>query len=169
MANRRPNKADALVFKALQRAVEQDRLRIYLDYSKINRPQSPVYDAWECLLPVLVPVIIGLLLIISVGVLFGLLFIVVMILVYSTYIKKRMHRILVERTKKFMVDSYDNCCDLWEFGGIVLVNSLNKKIGCVSPEGDWKDFVVINYADLMVDKSKNEENTKPEDKAADRK
>ena len=64
MARKSPNKADALVYKALQKAIEQDRLRVYLDYARINRPQSPVYDPWECLLPVLVPVIIGLLLII---------------------------------------------------------------------------------------------------------
>lgn len=162
MARKTPNKADLLVFKALQRAVEQDRLRVYLDYGRINRPQSPIYDPWECLLPILVPVMIGLILIISVGVLFGLLFIVVMILVYSTYFKKKMHKKVIERTKQYLVKSFDNCDDLWNFGGIVLVNAQNKKIGCVSPEGDWKDFVVINYADLMVEKDNNE---KPEAKS----
>ncbi len=162
MARKSPNKADALVYKALQKAVEQDRLRVYLDYAKVNRPQSPVYDPWECLLPVLIPVMIGLLLIVGVGVLFGLLFIVVMILVYSTYVKKIMHKKLIERTKRFLTADYDNCCKLWEFGGIVLVNTQNKKIGCVAPEGDWKDFVVLNYADLMVDHNNEKSEQKQE-------
>lgn len=52
-----------LIYKALNRAIENDRLRIYLDYGKINRLGSPVYDPWECLLPILVPVLVGLLLI----------------------------------------------------------------------------------------------------------
>lgn len=162
MVKKNPNKADMLVFKALQKAVEQDRLRVYLDYAKINKPQSPVYDPWECLLPILVPVILGLILIIGVGVLFGLLFMVIMILAYSTYVKKKVHRRLVERTKRFLTDSFDNCVRLWEFGGIVLVNARDKRLGCVAPEGDWKDFVVLNYADLMVENNtheKSKENT----------
>lgn len=65
---KKPSKADMLIYKALNRAIENDRLRIYLDYGKINRPGSPVYDPWECLLPILVPVLVGLLLIFSVGV-----------------------------------------------------------------------------------------------------
>ena len=60
---KKPSKADTLIYKALNRAIENDRLRIYLDYGKINRPGSPVYDPWECLLPILVPVLVGLLLI----------------------------------------------------------------------------------------------------------
>ena len=44
MARKSPNKADALVYKALQKAIGQDRLRVYLDYARINRPQSPDYD-----------------------------------------------------------------------------------------------------------------------------
>ena len=66
-------------FHALKAAVNQDKLRIYLDYGKINRPLSPVYDPWECLLPILIPVLIGLLLIVCVGVIFGLLFIIGMV------------------------------------------------------------------------------------------
>ena len=87
MSSKSPNKADLLVYKALKTAISQDKLRIYLDYGKINRPQSPVYDPWESLLPVLVPVLIGLALIIGVGVIFGLLFIGVMVEVFSVYFK----------------------------------------------------------------------------------
>lgn len=145
------NRADKMTFHALQKAVELDKLRIYLDYGRINRPGSPVYDAWECLLPILIPVLIGLMLIICAGVLFGLLFIAAMVVVYSTYFKKKIYRKVIERTKQYLVSNYENCEKLWLFGGLVLVNAENKKIGCVSPEGDWKEFVVINFSDLMID------------------
>ena len=62
----KPSKADLLIYKALNKAIEKDQLRIYLDYGKINRPGSPVYDAWENLLPVLTPVLTGLILKLSV-------------------------------------------------------------------------------------------------------
>lgn len=156
-------RADKLTFHALQKAVELDKLRIYLDYGRINRPGSPVYDAWECLLPILIPVLIGLMLVICAGVIFGLLFIAAMVVVYSTYFKKKIYRKVIERTKHYLVSGYDNCEKLWEFGGLVLVNAENKKIGCVSPEGDWKEFVVINFSDLMIDAK---EETKDEKKPA---
>ena len=79
------NRADILAFNALQRAVEQDKLRLYMDYGRINRPTSPIYNPWENLLPILVPVLIGLLLILTVGVIFGLAFIISMIFVYNHY------------------------------------------------------------------------------------
>ena len=146
----KPSKADYLIYKALQTAIEKNQLRLYLDYGKINRPGSPVYDVWENLLPVLTPVIIGLILILTVSVFFGLAFIVSMIFVYITYFKKKVDRYLIERTKSYFIQSYDNCTKLWSFGGIVLVNANNKKQGCVSPEGDWKEFVVKNFADYMI-------------------
>lgn len=156
------NRADNMTYKALQKAVAQDKLRLYLDYGKVNRPGSPIYNPWECLLPILVPVLIGLILIISVGVIFGLLFIIAMIIVYSTYFKKKLYRIVIERTKKYLTSSYDNCEQLWKFGGIVLVNAENKKLGCVAPDGDWKEFVVLNFADYMLEEpqEKTSENEK---------
>lgn len=155
------NRADKLTFKALQKAVTQDKLRLYLDYGKVNRPGSPIYNPWECLLPILIPVLIGLILIISAGVIFGLLFIIAMIIIYSTYFKKKLYRVVIERAKKYLTASYENCEQLWKFGGIVLVNTANKKIGCVAPEGDWKEFVILNFSDYMLDdtqeKADNEE------------
>ena len=148
------NRADNMTYKALQKAIEQNKLRLYLDYAKINRPGSPIYNPWECLLPILIPLFLGLILILSVGVLFGLLFIIAMTMLYTVYFKKKIYKKIIERTKKYIIQSYDNCEHLWNFGGIVLVNAENKKLGCVSPEGDWKEFVILNFADLMIDKPK---------------
>lgn len=152
-SKKKPNKADLLVYKALNRAIEADKLRIYLDYGKINRPGSPIYDPWETLLPILVPTVIGMLLILSDRVLFGLVFIIAMVLIYSHYFKKKVYRLIIERAKQYFTKDYDHCQELWDFGGLVLVNTENKKSGCVSPEGDWKEFVIQNFADYMVEKT----------------
>ena len=162
------NKADKMAFRALKTAVEKDQLRLYMDYGKVNRPGSPIYNPWECLLPILIPVLIGLMLIIVVGVIFGLLFIVAMIMVYSTYFKKKLYHKVIERTKAYLISSYENCENLWKFGGIVLVNAENKKLGCVAPEGDWKEFVILNFSDYMLDK-KTEEPKKDEEKPTENK
>lgn len=159
------NRADILAFNALQRAVEQDKLRLYLDYGRINRPTSPIYNPWENLLPILVPVLIGLLLILTVGVIFGLAFIISMIFVYNHYFKKKQERKIIERAKAYLTSSIEHCNEIWNFGGLVLVNADNKKLGCVSPEGDWKEFVVLHFSDYMIEKKTTEE-TKEDEQAA---
>lgn len=156
------NRADLLVFRALQKAVEEGKIHICLINSIINRPSSPVYNPWEMLLPVLVPVIVGLILILSVGPVFGLFFMVGMIMISSALVKKKLDNHLLERSRNFLLSSFENCDKLWNFGGIVLVNAENKKLGCVSPEADWKEFVVRNFSDMMVDKKESEEKSHEE-------
>ena len=34
----KPSKADKLIYKALNKAIEKDQLRLYFDYGRINRP-----------------------------------------------------------------------------------------------------------------------------------
>ena len=157
MTKIKTSKRDSMIFKALQTSVEQNKLRIYLDYNKINKPSSPIYNPWECLLPMLIPLVIGLFLILSIGIFFGLLFILGMILVYTTYFKKIIYQRVIDRTKNHLIDSVSKCQEMWDFGGIVLVSTEDKKNGCVSPEGDWKEFVVNNFSDYMLDKP-NEKN-----------
>ena len=73
-------------------------------------------------------------------------------MVSSNLVKKKLEQKLFERTKELLLSDYDNFCKLWDFGGIVLVNAENKKLGCIAPDGDWKEFVIKNYADLMIEK-----------------
>lgn len=152
MGKKVTSRADELTFNALQKAVSDDKIHICLLTSHINRPSSPVYNPWEILLPILVPVLLGLALILTVGPIFGLLFMAALILISTHIIKKKLDTRLLQRTKDYMLSSLDNCQKIWDFGGVVLVNTANKNLGCVSPEGDWKEFVVGNFADLMVEK-----------------
>ena len=149
---KRINKADRLTFKALQTAIEKEELQIALINSKVNVPSSPVYNPWEVLLPTLIPTVIGLFLIWLVGIIFGLIFMIAGILLSSNLIKKKMEQRLFERSKQFFVSDYNSCNELWEFGGIVLINSSDKRQCCLSPEGNWQEFVVLNYSQYMTDK-----------------
>ena len=152
MSKRIPNRADELAFHALQKAFAENKIHLCLVESKINRPASPIYNPWEVLLPILTPVVLGLILILAVGPIFGLFFMVAMIMVSSNLVKKKFEQKLLERARAYLLSDYENFCRLWDFGGIVLVNAENKKLGCIAPDGDWKEFVIKNYADLMVEK-----------------
>lgn len=146
------NKADELKYKALQKAIANDKIRIFIDSNKICKPNSPIYNPWESLLPVLIPILIGLILIVAVGPIFGLIFICLMICLCNTFFKKYLFLRIINRTKDFLSKSYQDCENLWNYGGVILINVDDKKTGCVAPEGDWKDFVTLHFADLMLEK-----------------
>lgn len=146
------NKADKLVFRTLQRAIADNKLHLCLINSKINVPGSPVYNPWEVLLPALIPMLLGLILIWAVGILWGLAFMIAGIMLSSNLVKKKLEQRLFDRTKEFFVSSYEHCQELWNIGGIVLLNAEDKKQSCVSPDGNWQEFVILNFADLMTDK-----------------
>ncbi len=151
------NKADLLIFKALQKALAEDRLHLCLISSKINVPGSPVYNPWEVLLPALLPVAMGFFLIWAAGILWGLAFMVAGIMLSSNLVRKKLEQRLFERAKTLLTADYDSCCHLWDFGGIVLLNASDKSQGCIAPEGNWKEFVVLHCADLMTEKKPAEQ------------
>ena len=150
---KRINKADRLVFKALQKAIAEDKLHICLISSKVNVPGSPVYNPWENLLPVFIPVMVGLFLIWLAGILWGLVFMTAGILLSSHFVKKEIEQRLFNRAKSFFTADYESCCKLWDFGGIVLVKAEDKKHGCIAPEGNWREFVILNFSEFMTEKS----------------
>lgn len=162
----KPNKADLLIYKAFTKAMEQNLLCLYLDSAKLNRPNSPVYNPWENLLPLLIPSIIGLILIISVSSFFGLAFIIGMTLIYTYYFKRFIDKRLLERTKKYITIDYEHCKEIWNYGGIVLATTQNKKMGCIAPSGEWKEFIVKNFAEFMVEKTTSIEEKTNEQPAA---
>lgn len=156
---KRINKADQLVYKALQKAIADDKIHLCLITSKINIPGSPIYNPWECLLPILIPASLGLLLIWLVGILTGIILMTVGIFLTSNLIRKKMEHRLLDRALQTATSGYTSFCELWDFGGLVLVKTDDKQRGCISPEGDWKEFVVLHFADLMVDKKETADNT----------
>lgn len=150
---KRINRADKLVFKALQKAIAEDKLHICLISSKINVPGSPVYNPWENLLPVFIPVMSGLFLIWLAGILWGLIFMTAGIVLSSHLVKKEMEQRLFNRAKSFLTSDYESCCTLWDFGGIVLVKADDKRQGCIAPEGNWREFVILNFSEFMTEKA----------------
>jgi|GEM_PF-359729 len=162
MGKKIKNRADELVFQALKRGIETEQIHLCLVESRINRPTSPIYNPWEVLLPILAPVVLGLILILAVGPIFGLVFMVAAIFVTSNLVKKKLDQRLLDRAKTFLLSSFENCNVLWDFGGLVLVNASNKKIGCIAPDADWKEFIIKNFAELVAAKEMPQPAPEPE-------
>ena len=150
----KPNKAEQLIYKALNRALEQNKLDIYLDFSKINRPNCPLYNPWEAILPLLAPTLLGLIMIMIGWVISGLFFISVMMMGYSQYYKKILHKKLAQRCREYITKNYENLETLWHKGGLAFVLTHNKNIGILAPEGNWKELKksLINHIVDMTNK-----------------
>ena len=163
---KRINKADRMIYKALCKAIAEEKIHLYLISSKVNVPGSPIYNPWECLLPILVPVLLGLILIWAAGIITGLGLMIAGIVFSSNFVKKKLESRLFERAMAKVNADYENFNDLWEFGGLVLALSADKQCGCVSPDANWKEFVVRYFADLMVEKKDEPEEPTTEVKKA---
>ena len=37
MSKKKPNKADLLIYKALNKALQEEKIKLYIDFSKINQ------------------------------------------------------------------------------------------------------------------------------------
>lgn len=149
---KRINKADRMLFNALKKAIDEGKIHLCLINSKVNIPGSKIYNPWEMLLPILLPVLLGLILIGVVGILVGISIMTIGIFLSSNLVKKKMEARLMDRALKMFTSDYNTCEEMWQFGGLVLVKADDKKYGCIAPEGDWKEFVVKHFAELMVDK-----------------
>lgn len=163
---RHVNKADQMVFKALQKAIAEDKVHLCLISAKVNIPGSPIYRPWECLLPILAPVLLGLILIWAVGILTGIALMTIGIILTSNLVKKKLESRLLERAVAMVTSDYNSCCELWDFGGLVLVKTDDKQKGCIAPEGDWKEFIIRYFSDLMVDRKETETQDNEHKKAA---
>lgn len=155
---KKPNKADLMAYKAFKTALEKDKINLYINDSIFNRPGLPVYCPWENLLPKLIPVLIGLLTLYY-SIFLGIVIILGSVGVGERLFRKNNHHRLFERVKKYVLGDYDNLLEMWKLGGVVMVVVSDNKKSCVAPEGDWKDFIVQNFADLMLD---SKEETIPE-------
>jgi len=156
------NKADLLKYKALHRIISQDKITIYYDYEKLNRNGSPIYNPWENLLPILFPLFIGFGMIFLVGIFAALILITAVCFLYVYYLRKFIYLKLKDRTKQYILSSIERFEELWNLGALILVTKDNENLGCFSPEGDWRDFVVKYYSEYMTD-AKIEEKTDKKD------
>lgn len=157
-----PNKADSMTYEAFKTALDKKEINLYINDKVLNKPGMIVYNPWENLLPKLIPLIIGLFLLYF-NIIIGLIIIIGSVAVGEKLFKKQNSSKLFERTKSYVLNSYENLEEMWEIGSIILSSSENKKKVCISPSDNWKEFIVKNFAKYMIKtEEKLEENNKEE-------
>lgn len=162
---KKPNKADLMVYEAFKTALDKKEINIYINDKVLNRPGMQVYNPWENLLPKLIPVTIGLLLL-YVNVFLGLVIILGSIGIGERLFRKKNNHKLFERTKSYILESYENLEEMWNLGSIVMSIPGNTKKICLSPNDAWKEFIIKHFSKYMTttkEKSEPKVETKKEE------
>ena len=112
---------------------------IHVDFNRLNRTGSPVFDPWENVLPLVVLLLISLA-IIPFDLVAGTVALVVAMFAYAFLVRPWVANRLRKRTIENMLRNAHNWQVLWSFGGVVVTLVENPRIGVVSPGGDWRAF-----------------------------
>ncbi|MBB4286537.1 hypothetical protein [Roseospira goensis] len=130
---------DYRLHERLTEAYMADRVRIQVDFNRLNRTGSPVFDPWENVLPLLA-LILASLTVMPFNLVAGTLVLVGAMFVYAFLVRPWIARRLRARTIENMLKNAHNWQVLWSYGGVVVTLSDNPRIGVVSPGGDWRAF-----------------------------
>lgn len=156
------NRADILKFNAIKKALLEGRVLLLIDFGLLNHKKSPFFNPWENLIPLLLVTIFSLIMMFS-SLLAGILILLAGIIGYLKIFPIVMKDFMKQRVLLFLTKSIEDWDKCWSIKGITLVASDNPRIFCRSCDDNWRDFVVINFADFMVDK-KIQKITKEEEK-----
>ncbi len=145
-----PNKAEKLQYRAIKKAIENGRCSMIINTNSFNKKYSPVYNVMENFVPLLIMLVLSVIVLIASNVLFGLFAILISVITYLTCFKPWAEKMLLHRVSALMLRNYYNFQYLWHFGEVTLMLAKTKNIGCKSPQGDWKCFASLHFADLMT-------------------
>lgn len=136
---------------ALQRAIRMGKVGVYTDFNQLNRKGSPVYDAWENVAGLLLPILAGLAVLFVGGLLPGTVALALAALLYVLSVRPYLAHRLNDRTRDMLTRDLATWRRLWRLPGIALVLTHYRNVGCVSPSDDWRRFVHENFPELAAD------------------
>lgn len=130
---------DYRLHERLSEAYMADRIRIQVDFTRLNRTGSPVFDPWENVLPLL-GLLLGSLAIMPFDLVVGTIALVAVMFVYAFLVRPWIARRVRTRTIENMLRNAHNWQVIWSFGGVVVTLTRNPRIGVVAPAGNWRAF-----------------------------
>jgi hypothetical protein len=130
---------DYRLHERLIEAYMADRIRIQMDFNRLNRAGSPVFNPWDNVVP-LVALILLSLAVMPFDLVAGTLVLVGAMFVYAFLVRPWIAQRLRARTIENMLRNAHNWQVIWSVGGIVVTLTANPRVGVVAPAGDWRAF-----------------------------
>jgi len=130
---------DSRLHECLTEAYMADRIKINIDFNRLNRTGSPVFNPWENVIPLLV-LILGSLAVMPFSLVAGTLVLIGAMFAYAFLVRPWIAQRLRARTIENMLRNAHNWQVIWSLGGVVVTLASNPRIGVVAPAGNWRAF-----------------------------
>jgi len=135
---------DRELYNRIVAAHERNMIGLLVNYRKLNGVSSPIFNPWEAIGPLLVPVIVSLLVLIFGGVVAGTMALLFTMLLYGVLLRPWTQRKIHDRARRVIGHSFGAFETLWEFGGFALYITDRPTTMVEAPQGDWRSFVRRN-------------------------
>ena len=145
-----PRTGDETPHELIYRAYLLGRIHFGTKLVILNRPGSPVYNAYENWGPIALIAFLSLYTVITSGWGAGLTLLLVMFIAGIVILPKWVLKKLRMRVLEMGFGGEQGWRDLWAQGGISLRLGADASVECDSPEGDWETFA-RTYLDLPDD------------------
>jgi hypothetical protein len=137
---RRLKNRDQQLFEALKKAYDDGDIHVATNFSILNQPGSPVYSAFDNIMPLLIMVIASLGIMLLFKLIVGIFVMIGAVLVHlfavRPFVAHHMHNRLVE----ILFASPDHWKAMWKYGGFTIGVHDKDNALCVAPSGDWRVF-----------------------------
>jgi len=151
MAKGQSKKRDRALYARLIESYHADRVGIFVDFDRLNRPKSPVYNPWENTGPLIILLVVSLVIMIALDLLIGTALMVLSVMFYLFIVRPWVAQRLYRRSLDAATENLHNWEVLWRLGGLVITLNYMSKTRCVSPSGDWRAFVTRYLPEMELD------------------
>jgi hypothetical protein len=141
----RKGQEDTLLHEQLCAAVQAKRVEVFTDPRMLDFQGSPVHNAWDHLVPLIVLMTAALVILLATGVAIGIVAMTVCVFAHLLGNRYFVAWRLKTRTLAFLQLSAQHWQTVWQLGGVALVlKDVTNEAPCVAPKGDWRKFARRN-------------------------
>lgn len=166
----RVSKEEQNLYDRLKAAHERNLITVYTDFSRLNAPESPVFNPWEAVGPLLALLMFSLFILLTGGLIAGTVALVLAVLLFAVGIRPWIEHQVRHRAIVWLVRDVKTFQILWAYGGIGISLADQPQTVCAAPDGNWRNFVrrYLPDTDLSpVDEDLARVHFTPETKAPD--
>lgn len=151
-----PTREQQFAFLALQKALTNGAAFVRIDFRRLNRHNSPFFNPWENVLPLVAVMLISFGLMFTDNLIIGVCVLVLLVALYVILMPYILTPVMRARVVKRIVPRMEKFLIAWRYGGIALVLNADPSVECRAPLGNWEKFVKDYFADLTVADEKEE-------------
>lgn len=151
-----PTREQQFSFLALQKALTSGAAFVRIDFRRLNRHNSPFFNPWENVLPLVAVMLISFGLMFTDNLIIGVCVLVLLVALYVILMPYILTPVMRARVVKRIVPRMEKFLIAWRYGGIALVLNADPSVECRAPLGNWEKFVKDYFADLTVADEKEE-------------